>query len=180
MNGSDEFHKDLIELCKKNNRDAQKEIYKLYSKSMYNTSLRIVKNSMTAEDVVQEAFIAAYTSIRQFKGEVPFAAWLRRIVINKSIDWLRRNRFTFYELQETNTPMEEYDREELYDYADKLERVKQEVLNLPDGYRMIFSMYYLEGYDHDEIGKILGISASTSRSQLTRAKKLLLKNLEKK
>ena len=132
---------------------------------------------MTAEDIVHDAFIAAFTAIRQFKGEVPFAAWLRRIVINKSIDWLRRDRFVFSELQESTTPVDDNERENLFEYAEKLERVKQEVLNLPDGYRMIFSLYYLEGYDHDEIGQILGISASTSRSQLARAKKLLLKNL---
>jgi len=174
---------DLISLCKKNDRKAQIKIYELLSKGMYNTSLRIVKNSMVAEDVVQEAFIKVFKSLTNFRGEVPFEIWLRRIVINKSIDELRKEKIYFTDnLNEFDQPNYE---EAITDFENKpdeklIGEIKKQINELPDGFRIIFTLFYLEGYDHEEISQILNISASTSRSQLTRAKARIVSQMNKK
>jgi RNA polymerase sigma factor (sigma-70 family) len=185
MNSGTEFRdplRDLIALCKKNDRKAQIRIYELLSKRMFNTSIRIVKNSMVAEDVVQESFITVFKSLGTFRGEATFENWLRRIVIHKSIDLLRKEKMYFTEdikeldypdYEETNNDFEPGRDEKL------INEIKKQVNELPDGYRIIFSLFYIEGYDHEEIGQILNISASTSRSQLTRAKERLVKQMNK-
>jgi RNA polymerase sigma-70 factor (ECF subfamily) len=139
---------------------------------MYNVSLRIVKNRMLAEDVLQESFINAFKSLDKFKGEVPFEAWLRRIVVNQSIDELRKENKVFFEPVDDLTIIESSGTDEENDNAEKeklIFRIKEQLNELPNGYRIILSLFYLEGYDHDEISQILNISPSTSRSQLTRA-----------
>jgi len=145
---------------------------------MYNVSYRIVRDQMLAEDIIQEAFISAFKNLRNFKREVPFYAWLKKIVINKSLDEVRRNKTKYTELiddniAEENEEYEESNKEEL------ITRLKNELYQLPDGYRIILSLYYLDGFDHEEISQIMQISASTSRSQLTRAKRVLLKRMTK-
>lgn len=169
----------LIASCLKNDRKAQIEIYNRYAKSMYNVSLRMVKDKMLAEDIMQEAFISAFKGLRNFRREVSFYHWLRKIVINKSLDEIRRQKVIFTEIKDDL--VEEVSRNDEDDAARKelLMQLKNELFNLPDGYRIILSLYYLEGYDHDEISHILKISASTSRSQLTRAKRLLSKRMTK-
>jgi RNA polymerase sigma factor (sigma-70 family) len=172
---------DLISLCKKNDRKAQIRIYELLSKRMFNTSIHIVKNSMVAEDVVQESFIAVFKSLNTFRGDVPFESWLRRIVINKSIDQVRKEKLFFTDdIDDIDSPV--YDEDLNFDKegADLLvDKIKKQMNTLPNGYRIIFSLYYLEGYDHEEISQILNISASTSRSQLTRAKEKLVRQMER-
>lgn len=174
----DEKMNALISACKKNNRVAQIQIYDLYSKTMYNTCLRIVKDTMLAEDIVQESFLAAFRSIDSYRGESSFVSWLRKIVINKSLDQVRKRKQFF---EQFNEEYENYsDTAEIEDgnsetNRERLSLLKKLILDLPDGFRVIVSLYYFEGYDHDEIGQILNITASTSRSQLTRAKKKLLK-----
>lgn len=167
-----DFNSDLISACLNNDRKAQIELYQLFVRRMYNTSLRIVKNREQAEDVMQEAFISAFKSLDKFKGEVPFEAWLRRIVVNRSIDEYRKERKAFFESVDE---LEIADENSVYELENDTEKtnlilkIKEQLNNLPDGYRIILSLYYLEGYDHEEISQILGISKSTSRSQLTRA-----------
>lgn len=169
------IHQDLIDNCKNGDQKAQFQIYKLYYKAMYNTSLRIVSNTMEAEDIMQEAFLSAFEKIEMYSGSVSFGAWLKKIVINRSLDMLSKQKAIFedidthYKLHEISE--EDDDREYL---ENKLEMVKEAINHLPDGYRIILSLYLLEGYDHDEIGEILSISSSTSRSQLSRAKQKLL------
>lgn len=151
---------------------------------MYNTCLRIVKEPMTAEDIMQDSFLAAFQRLRNFRNEMPFSHWLRKIVINRSLDYLRKKKLNTVSLNDMefsdssiDTDMEitlTSDREEI------LRLIKKEVEELPDGYRVIFSLFYLEGYDHEEISKILKITPSTSRSQLTRAKQLLIKKIKMK
>lgn len=177
--------RDLIEECIRNNRKAQLTLYKQYVKSMYNTSLRIVKNTVTAEDIVQEAFLSAFRSLKNFRHEVPFSTWLRRIVINKSLDHIRKQKNSLLEFyNEINDLPDTSGIENIDDNSVKkkklLEHIREEMMLLPDGYRVIFSLFYFEGYDHEEIGQILNISASSSRSQLTRAKQRIIKNLQQK
>jgi len=173
------IHQDLIDGCKNGDQKAQFQIYKLYYKAMFNTSLRIVSDTMEAEDIMQEAFLSAFDKIDSYSGTVSFGAWLKKIVINRSLDAVSKQKAIFedidthYELQEESGNTDEKNLE----LEQKMSEVKKAIENLPDGYRIILSLYLLEGYDHDEIAEILEISSSTSRSQLSRAKQKLLNEL---
>ncbi len=175
------LHQDLLDGCKTGDQKAQFQIYKLYYKAMYNTSLRIVNNSMEAEDIMQESFLSACEKIDTYSGTVSFGAWLKRIVINRSLDALGKKKAVFEDIEShfgimDNSP-EDHDRNEEVDV--KVEEIKEAIEKLPDGYRIILSLYLLEGYDHDEIAEILNITSSTSRSQLSRAKQKLVQELKK-
>jgi len=174
------IHHDLIEKCKVRDQSAQFEIYKLYYKSMYNTSLRIVGNQAEAEDIMQEAFLQAFSKIDTYKGEVSFGAWLKRIVINKSIDYHRANKLKFEEFNNGFERIEEDNHDDEDDMKEQLKKIKKAIEMLSDGYRIVLSLYLLEGYDHEEIGQILQISPSSSRSQLARAKQKLMELLNMK
>ncbi len=173
------IHQDLLDRCMNGDQQAQFQIYKLYYRSMYNTSLRIVNDTMEAEDVMQESFLSAFDKIGTYRHEVSFGAWLKRIVINKSLDHLKKRKMIlepvddFHHLSDGDgaTAEKAFPEEEM---RNKLSQVRDALDNLPEGYRLVLSLYLLEGYDHDEIGEILGISGSTSRSQYARAKKKLL------
>ena len=174
------LHQDLLDGCKTGDQKAQFQIYKLYYKAMYNTSLRIVNNSMEAEDIMQESFLSAFEKIDTYSGTVSFGAWLKKIVINRSLDALSRRKAIFEDI-EAHTGIrdegsDDVSRQEEIDI--KVDEIKEAINNLPDGYRIILSLYLLEGYDHDEIAEILGISSSTSRSQLSRAKQKLISELK--
>jgi len=174
------IHQNLIDGCKNGDQKAQFQIYKLYYKAMFNTSLRIVSDTMEAEDIMQEAFLSAFEKIETYSGTVSFGAWLKKIVINRSLDAVSRQKAIFedidthYELQEES----DYDTDNKMELEEKMQEVKSAINNLPDGYRIILSLYLLEGYDHDEIAEILNITSSTSRSQLSRAKQKLLNELK--
>ena len=172
------IHQKLINRCRKGDRKAQFEIYRLYYKSMYNTSLRIVKDPQEAEDIMQESFLSAFRNIETYRGQVSFGAWLKRIVINNSLDVLKKRRLLFEELNEDYNDysgLEEGIDEELL--AQQLERIREAIQQLPEGYRVILSLHLIEGYDHEEIAEILNITSSTSRSQFFRAKQKLLEIL---
>jgi RNA polymerase sigma-70 factor (ECF subfamily) len=166
-------HQVLIDACKKGDQKAQFKIYKLYYKSMYNESLRIVNDTMEAEDIIQESFLSAFEEINNYSGTVSFGAWLKRIVRNRSLDILRKNRKITFENIESIHGMEDNYTESscLNEEPDrKMKRVIEIIKHLPIKCRNIFSLYFLEGYDHEEIAEILSISGSTSRSQLSRAR----------
>lgn len=174
------IHQDLIDGCVSGDQKAQFQVYKLYYKAMYNTSLRIVNDTMEAEDIMQEAFLSAFEKIGTYSGTVSFGAWLKRIVINKSLDTLNKRKVVFEEIgskiQIRDDSQDEIESKQ--NFESRLEIVKEAIEKLPDGYRVILSLYLIEGYDHDEIGEIMGISSSTSRSQLSRAKQKLLIELK--
>ena len=171
-----DIHAGLIDKCQVGDRRSQFEIYKLYYKAMYNICLRIVKHKNDAEDIAQEGFISAFTNISSFTGNVTFGAWLKRIIINKSLDYLKKNKPNMISIEDVNISE---NNEEETDYTKyEIKRIKEAVSKLPDGYRVVTSLYLFEGYDHDEIGEILGITSSASRSQLTRAKKKVIELLE--
>jgi|WetSurMetagenome_2_1015567.scaffolds.fasta_scaffold00001_94 RNA polymerase sigma factor (sigma-70 family) len=175
------LHQDLLDACKDGDQKAQFQIYKLYYKAMYNTSLRIVNDTMEAEDIMQEAFLSAFEKIDTYSGTVSFGAWLKKIVINRSLDALGKRKAVFEDIEAhigiRDDSTEDRARNEEIDV--KVEEVKEAIENLPDGYRVILSLYLLEGYDHDEIADIMKISSSTSRSQLSRAKQKLIGELRK-
>ena len=166
------IHADLIERCRLGDEQAHYRIYKLYSKAMYNTAIRITGNEYDAEDVLQESFISAFRNLESYRGDATFGAWLKRIVINKAISEIKKKRHELFpEDNNFDAPMEE--EPEAYMPELNVDRVKRAINGLPDGYRSVLSLYLLEGYDHQEIGEILGISESTSKSQLNRSKKKL-------
>ncbi len=172
------IHQDLIDRCRHQDRRAQFEIYKLYYRAMYNTSLRIVNNTQEAEDIMQEAFLAAFDKIDDYREKVSFGAWLKKIVVNKSLDALRKKRIEFVDPETQNlniTATDEKEEEPDYD----TESIRRALEQLPAGYRTILTLYLFEGYDHEEIAGILGISNATSRSQYFRARQKL-KDLLKK
>nr|WP_321485771.1 sigma-70 family RNA polymerase sigma factor [uncultured Draconibacterium sp.] len=164
------IHQEVIDQCKEGSQKAQFQLYKLYYKAMFSVSLRIVNDQMEAEDVMQEAFLSAFKKIETYKGEVSFGAWLKRIVVNRSLDYLKKRKVQFEEVNERTTQIAEshVDTREL-----DARVLKQAIRELSDGYRVVLSLYLIEGYDHDEISQILGISNSASRTQLLRAKNKL-------
>ncbi|HEX6891421.1 MAG TPA: RNA polymerase sigma factor [Chryseolinea sp.] len=173
------MHDELIARGKAGDQEAHRRLYKLYSKAMYNVGLRITRSEEEAEDVLQEAFINAFRNIDSYRGDATFGAWLKRIVVNKAINAVSRKK---------HDPIPDDDRWDIAedeppaDYGDGLtvDRVKRCMEELPDGYRTVLSLYLLEGYDHQEIGEIMGISESTSKSQLNRAKARLRELLMQK
>lgn len=163
------MHADLVEGCRNGDSQAQLKLYQLYYDAMFNTAVRIVHDSAEAEDLMQEAFLDAFRKIDSFKGDSSFGAWLKRIVVNKSINKWQQRKWDFESLDGSKERIAEPE-EQPADLQYKVEQVYEGIRQLPDGYRVILSLYLLEGYDHEEIGHVLGISASTSRSQYTRAK----------
>ena len=170
----------LIKACKENDSKAQLRLYDQYFEAMYTVSINMVKDSHLAEDLMQEAFLSAFSKIKSFKGEVSFGAWLKRIVINKCLDYLKKKKVYFEELDNQILADEITVEEDQKAATNTANSIKEEIKMLPDGYRAILTLHLLEGYDHKEISQILGISSSTSRSQYTRAKALLVKHLNSK
>jgi RNA polymerase sigma factor (sigma-70 family) len=166
-------HQDLIDLCRKGDQKAQFRIYKLYYKAMYNLSLGIVKNPMEAEDIMQEAFLTAFEEIDKYSGNASFGAWLKSIVHNRSVDYTRRKgRFSFENIEEMNVTSNDLPIPEAQAGEPEiiLEKVRSITSLLPKKARIIFSLFFLEGYDYEEISEILSISPGTTRSQLSRAR----------
>jgi len=169
------LHDELVERCKQGDKRSYAELYQKYSKAMYNTSLRIVNNSGDAEDVLQESFTDAFSSIETFQYKSTFGAWLKKIVINKSINYLRKRKMDFIDMEKTNVhhlPEEESSDEK--EIQLKVEEVKKAVKALPNGYRTVLSLYLFEGYDQEEIAEILRVSHATVRTQYMRAKQKLV------
>lgn len=161
------IHAPLIEECKKGNSKAQYRLYNQYSKAMYNLAYRMTKNREDAEDILQETFVDCFRSLDTFRFESTFGAWLKTILINKSINHLKKKKTEL--ILHENVPdnmVEEDDKESIYE----LGKINKCIELLPDGYRVILTLYLLEGYDHSEISQIMGISESTSKSQYFRAK----------
>lgn len=174
------IHQDLIDGCRSGDQKAQFQIYKLYYKAMFNTCLRIVNDDMEAEDVMQEAFLSAFEKINTYSGSVSFGAWLKKIVVNRSLDALGRRKAIFEDI-EHHAGIRDESQEDAADKEDleaKVEEVKAGIKRLPEGYRVILSLYLIEGFDHDEISEMLNITSSTSRSQLSRAKQKLVSELK--
>ena len=176
-------HVELVERCKLGERKAQYELYKNYSKAMFNICMRILNHNGEAEDALQEAFVDAFTNLHQFRQQSTFGAWLKQIVVNKAINHMRGRKVKWVEIDEFEETLERSERNEDSFGLDEsettleVERVRNAVQKLPDGYRVVLSLYLFEGYDHEEIGEVLGISETTSRTQYMRAKRKLTEML---
>ena len=170
------MHAPLIEDCRKGNSKAQFRLYNQYSKAMYNLAYRILNNREDAEDILQEAFVECFRNIGTFRFESTFGAWLKKIVVNKCINHIKKKKIDLIPCETLPDSVNEENEEVNYDTA----KIFKCIELLPDGYRIILTLYLLEGYDHSEISQILTISESTSKSQYSRAKEklrnLLLEN----
>jgi len=166
---------EWIEGCKRQDSGAQKSLYEHYAAKMYALCCRYIPSKMEAEDVLVMAFTKLFQRIDQYKGEGSFEGWIRRIVVNESLTYLRRNKNMYLE-----TEIEAVDREP--NFASLEDHLEAEDLltlvgQLPTGYRMVFNLYAIDGYSHKEIAEQLGISENTSKSQLSRARSQLQKSL---
>ena len=163
------IHTSLIEECKKGSIKAQFRLYNQYSKAMYNLAYRMMNNREDAEDMLQEAFTECFRKIETFRFESTFGAWLRSILLNRCINQLRKKKTELVYYDNLPQKTNEEEKEIVYD----TDKIFKGIEQLPDGYRIILTLYLLEGYDHTEISQIMGISESTSKSQYSRAKEKL-------
>ncbi|WP_116125488.1 RNA polymerase sigma factor [Lewinella sp. IMCC34183] len=168
-------HREIVLGCQRKDRTAQRALYGHYAKPMYNLCLRMLRHSHDAEDVLQVAFVHIFSKIDTFNFEASISAWIKRVVVNRCIDHLKKRRLLTTDLdparhdaaadEDTAAPADE----QPYTVA----RIKQAVHQLSEGYRVVLTLYLFEGYDHEEIAEILGISSGTSKSQYSRARKRL-------
>ena len=167
----------LVEQCRQHNRKAQMALYKQYCDGMFIVANRYLKDTAAAEDAMQEAFIKAFQKLHQFKGDVTFGAWLKRIVINTCLDTIKAKKL---ELQTINEEVISIADDEDWSVADSttIPEVYSAIEKLPDNYKVVVQLFLLEGYDHQEISQILGISESASRTNLHRGKLQLKETLK--
>ena len=173
---------ELIAACKRGEQSAQFEVYKKYYKAMFNAAIRITQDSFEAEDVMQESFLNAFTKIDSFKGEVAFGAWLKRIVINKSITQLKKNRKfeeTKFEVLENTLSEQRNTEEDIVDYSViKANEVLKTIGKLKENYRIALTLSLVDGYDNEEVALIMKISNENCRTTISRAKNKLRKLLQ--
>lgn len=172
----------LLQLCMQGSRQAQFEVYNRYYRAMYNTALRIVKDIHLAEDVMQEAFLKAFTKLDSFKGEVAFGAWLKKIVVNHSLDTYKKMNSTALDPLDDvlyKVPDDDCDSQtEQVDFKQmKVQQVAEAIASLKENYRIALTLFFIEGYDQEEISDIMKITPGNCRTTISRAKESLLKKL---
>jgi RNA polymerase sigma-70 factor (ECF subfamily) len=170
----------LLQCCKAGKQSAQLEVYNRYYKAMFNTALRIVKDTAQAEDIMQESFLSAFTKLHTFKGEVTFGSWLKRIVINNSIHQYRKQQKknevaldeVLYKVEDNDGIASDHVFTEL-----KAQKVMETMKDLKDNYRVSLTLHLIEGFDYEEISEIMNISYANCRTTVSRAKESLRKKL---
>lgn len=169
-------HRELVLGCQRRDRSAQRALYGHYAKPMYNLCLRMLRHAHDAEDVLQVAFVDIFGKIDTFNFEASISAWIKRIVVNRCIDHLKKRRLLTTDLDPSRHDIA-FDNSEpepaLSAQKLSVEQIKRATLELSEGYRVVLSLYLFEGYDHEEIAQILDISVGTSKSQYSRARKRL-------
>ena len=164
-----QHEKEVIELAVENNRHAQHQIYSKFAPKMLSVCRQYIKDVHQAEDVMITAFMKAFTNLKNFEHKGSFEGWIRRIMINECISFIRvQKKVTFID-------DENYIEERHNDIESQfaVEDIQFLIDNLPDGYRMVFNLYCIEGFKHQEIASMLGINEGTSKSQLSHARKML-------
>ena len=165
----------LIKRAAKNNRDAQHMLFEMHSPKMLSVCRYYIKDVHQAEEVMLNGFYKVFTQLKTFKSEGSFEGWVRRIMIRESISFLRKKK----ELEFSTDDMEIYDEPTHYSETElEVDEIQQLIDKLPEGYRMVFNMYAIEGYKHSEIAELLHITESTSKSQLFKARKLLQQQIK--
>lgn len=168
---------ELIRGCLQGDASCQKEIFNRFANRMLGVCNRYARNSADAEDILQDAFIKVFDKIHQFKFEGSFEGWIRKIVVNTA---LKKYSLRRYEKEVVGYEVTEWE-EHMMEPSAYTHLTEKDLLvlinNLPDGYRLIFNLYVIEGYQHDEIARMLGIQSGTSRSQLVKARNMLQKQI---
>lgn len=162
----------LVRRCLKNDRGAADELYRRFAPKMYGICLRFARNQAEAEDLLQEGFIKVFSYLGTFRYDGSLEGWVRRIIVNNSINYYRQKSPWFENVEtsrEANREMSDCDVVSALSAEELLGFIRQ----LPEGYRMVFNLYVIEGYLHKEIAEMLGISESTSKTQLLKARKAL-------
>ena len=172
MKVENQHKNELIRSCENGDRSAQFAIYKQYYNAMYNTAFRIVNDSFEAEDIMQESFLAAFTKLDSFSGNVTFGAWLKRIVINNSLTALKKNN------KFDTVPLEKVDLKDISEERENYSMLKSrdilhKVSQLKNNYKVALTLNLIEGYDYQEIAQIMDISYENSRTTISRAKNKL-------
>ncbi|WP_396211123.1 RNA polymerase sigma factor [Flavobacterium sp.] len=164
----------LLNLCKENNEKAQLTIYNKYYKAMFNVAFRIVNDYALAEDIMQESFLKAFTKLDSYSGKVTFGAWLKKIVVNNSIDEYKKVSKHQIETLDENTEVIDDSNDNGISYSElKAESVLKTIQNLKPNYKIILTLFFIEGYDLEEITQILNISYENCRTMMSRAKESL-------
>ncbi len=166
-----EITQRLVERARGGDQQSMYRLYKMYVQAMYNTSIRIVANQFDAEDILQESFVSAFNGLESFKGDSTFGAWLKRIVINKSLNHLRKQKNSFTDVDNLHLVDDVHDEEDFPEISPEM--VHEATKSLPEKARVVLNLYLMEGYMHKEIADMLSISESTSKSQYQRARTLL-------
>lgn len=171
----------LIALCREGHDTGFTGLYNKYAKPVYNSICRIISHTAEAEDILQESFYQAFTDIHRLQNVASFGAWVNRIALNRSITYLRKRKIHFSDTGTIDVPDEQdYDEEEDELFDCKVADVRNAIEQLPQGYKTILSLYLFEDISQEEIGKMLGISHSTVRTQYHRAKKKVIQSLKDK
>lgn len=168
----------LVEQCKQHNAKAQMALYKQYCEGMFIISKRYIKDTAGAEDAMQEAFIKAFKKMDQFKGDVTFGAWLKRIVINTCLDAIKANKMVTQTIEEEQFYVADDSTSWYVDTETTRQEIEQAIDKLSVNYKTVVQLYLMEGYDHQEISEITGISESASRTNLHRGKLQLKEHLK--
>ncbi len=168
-------HRALVLGCQRKDRTAQRQLYGHYAKPMYNLCLRMLKHPHDAEDVLQVAFVQIFSRIHTFNFEASISAWIKRIVVNRCIDHLKKRRLltTAFDPVRHDAVATDDAPEPAAEAPYTVETIRAAVLKLSEGYRIVLTLYLFEGYDHEEISEILSISVGTSKSQYSRARRRL-------
>ena len=169
---------ELVKECLKGNPSSQKRLYLLFADSMLGVCYRYTRSMSDAEDVLQEGFIRVFRHLAQYKSQGELGAWIRRIMVNSAINFLKKNSAYKQELSFTDSPLHPISDEDP-DTKLNAKELAELIRQLPPGYQLIFNLHAVEGYSHIEIGKMLGISDGTSRSQYARARGLLITWIKK-
>jgi RNA polymerase sigma factor (sigma-70 family) len=163
----------LIEDCRKGKQEAFNQVYKTCAKGVYNAIWRIVRNDAEAEDLLQETFISAFTSLENFRGDASLFGWIKRIAVNKSLNAIKRNKLTLVDEEISDHNIAEDESDTWQDAPLEVSQIKSKMELLPEGFRLVLTLYLFEEYSHKEIAVALGISESTSKTQYIRGKKKL-------
>ena len=170
--------KELIQKCKENDYKAQLEVYNRYKNALYNVSYRIVGRQHDAEDLLQESFLKGFNKIHLIKENVSLEAWLKRIAINTSLDFVRKRKREQWveETEVLNTDLEEDEIDDFSEYS--IDLIKECLNNLKEKYRIVLVLYMIEDYNHREISEMLNLKESTVRNQYVRGKNLLIEMIK--
>lgn len=176
MQKEDSYH--LVKDCLKGKREAQKELYELFAPTMLAVCFRYTKNMDDAENILQDGFVKVFKNLHQFKGEGELGAWVRRIMVNTSLTYLKTNRKYQHDMLFEDTPLHSVSTDDP-EVALNAKELSELIRQLPTGFQTVFNLHAVEGYSHVEIGTMLGISDGTSRSQYYRARALLIDWIDK-